>query len=757
MFEHRKLRSLSDYFVELNKRPDKGVYFYRINGYSDEINQFIKKYYEAARKTGVIIEGKIPNPDEKNLSYYSEMMGMDFQMSMGFITAGLAKWLPRMNTYQRQNVAASIYDSLDLMRRSGKTDNMLKNAYIKFMCWLYYKFERIVNRLGENDVPKILYEGNISNYELMLISILSNAGCDVVLLQYNGDSEYLKVDPDSFHSDKLLADGMTDFPSGFSLKRVREDIQNELNNERLYGIRPSLLNCTNAWIKGSGLDDIRQSIALRGSDANLFYNCFYRINGAWDKLTYANDLYQFALELKNSKRRVVIVNEEIAKPTPEEIAGIRRNNYSRQDQMIMDLASNIKYSANIELQRLINKAFVDVVLMEAAKGESLNKLTNKAVYLLCWLKRYMPLLFANWKAPDIACFIYLGGCRNDNEAAFMKLLARIPVDVLILCPNLNAKCCLTDSLLYELNYTETLVLNRYPEDNSQVQMGTVAYHAERELDTLIYQDSGMYRNMQYGKANVINLQTMYEEIKILWDQELKYRPGFATTDGIVSIPVIFAKVSGVKDGSLPLYWQSIRELITEDTVFIKKAPYIDHTAPNPMRSVSAEFFKNGKLQRTKIKNHPEYKYGIIREEVQDFMLDKLQAMIDRKLIKGIGQNGTEYSVIASVLNLPKEIIRLIQKFDFTKKNPKLIYVNTAETVISLEDSILTAFLNLIGFDIVFFVPTGYQSVEKYFNNTIMEEHQIGEYLYDLQVPDLKNLSLNSTRPTWRDKIFKRGN
>ena len=339
----------------------------------------------------------------------------------------------------------------------------------------------------------------------------------------------------------------------------------------------------------------------------------------------------------------------------------------------------------------------------------------------------------------------------------MKLLVRIPVDVLILCPNLNAKCCLTDSLLYELNYTETLVLNRYPEDNSQVQMGTVAYHAERELDTLIYQDSGMYRNMQYGKANVINLQTMYEEIKILWDQELKYRPGFATTDGIVSIPVIFAKVSGVKDGALPLYWQSIRELITEDTVFIKKAPYIDHTAPNPMRSVSAEFFKNGKLQRTKIKNHPEYKYGIIREEVQDFMLDKLQAMIDRKLIKGIGQNGTEYSVIASVLNLPKEIIRLIQKFDFTKKNPKLIYVNTAETVISLEDSILTAFLNLIGFDIVFFVPTGYQSVEKYFNNTIMEEHQIGEYLYDLQVPDLKNLSLNSTRPTWRDKIFKRGN
>ena len=143
--------------------------------------------------------------------------------------------------------------------------------------------------------------------------------------------------------------------------------------------------------------------------------------------------------------------------------------------------------------------------------------------------------------------------------------------------------------------------------------------------------------------------------------------------------------------------------------------------------------------------------------MQDFILDKLQIMIDQKLIRGIGENGTEYTVIAQVLNLPKDIVRQIQKFDFTKKNPKLIYINTTETIISLEDSILTAFLNLIGFDIVFFVPTGYQSIEKYFNTQLMEEHQIGEYMYDLQVPDLKKLSLNSARPSWRDKIFKRGN
>ncbi len=59
---------------------------------------------------------------------------------------------------------------------------MLKNAYIKFMCWLYYKFERIVNLLGQEKVPKILYEGSISNYELLLIS--STLSCRGVILYF---------------------------------------------------------------------------------------------------------------------------------------------------------------------------------------------------------------------------------------------------------------------------------------------------------------------------------------------------------------------------------------------------------------------------------------------------------------------------------------------------------------------------------------------------------------------------------------------
>ena len=756
MFTHNKIKNLNDFFVERDSRPDKGVYFYRINGYTEEIGQFIQRYYEAARLSGVIIEGRIPNPDEKNLAYYEEIMGLDFRMSPDFIAQSLRKWLPRMNDYQRGTVARSLFDTLSALRKTGKNDNMLKNAYIKFMCWLYYKFERIVNMLGESKIPKILYEGDISNYELLLVSVLSNAGCDVVLLQYGGDAKYRILDADNRQSDNLELPNMRAFPQDFNLKWIRAKIQEALNNERIYGVKPQILNCTNAWIEGKGFADFKKSTSVRGDDPRLFYNCFYRINGVEDKITYANELYQLQLELSNSQRRVVIVDECIPKPSMEEIGAVRRRNYVRQDEMLMDLSANIQYTANIELQRVMVKAFLDVLLVEAKEPDmNLNKLTNKAVYMLCWLKRYQKKLFANWKMPEVGCFIHMGPCKDENEALFLRILARMPVDVLILNPNLNAACCVKDTLLYELQFTEALPIKRYPQQSADLQMGTAAYHAERELDGLMYQDTGIYRNYQYDKAVSVTLQTMYEEIQILWKEELKFRPNFSTENGVVTLPVIFAKVSGVKDGMVPKYWSAVKGLMTEDSFLVKNVPYIDPAAVNPMKAHAVEFLKNGRIQRRRIKEHPNYPYSFLREEIQEHIFDKLQLLIESKLIKGTFENGTEYTIVATILNMPKDIVRLIQKFDFTKKNPKLIYVNTGEKMISLEDTILTAFLNLAGFDVIFFVPTGYQNIERFFNKRLMEEHQIGEYVYDLQVPNMALVSSN-TRPSWRDKLFRRG-
>lgn len=754
MLKQGKIEQLHDYFTDLGQRKDKGVYFYRLNGYNQKIEAFLQAYSEAARQNGVIIEGKLQNPDNHQLAYYSEMMGMDFQLSPGFLLDRLKKWLPRMNLTQRQNVANAIYDTLFALKKAGKNDNMLKNAYIKFMCWLYYRFERIMNHLGEEKLPKILYAGNISLYELLMMQVLSGAGCDIVLLQCAGDAEYRKIDADSSKSCVFFMPGMAAFPADFSLKQLWARAQTACEMQKLCGEVSQHQNCTSAWMTGKPLEDVQTAPANRGNDPHLFYNCFVRLVGVEDRLTYLSTLYQLQLTLRQSRRRVVIANNTLPPPSVEEINAMRRGNVQNLTDLLA-LSGNIRGMDNPELQSIARKAFIDLMQECYQENANLNRLTGKAVYLLCWLRRFQNALFAGWHMPEISCFLFLNGAQKDNDALFCRFLARLPVDVLIFSPDKQQKCCLQDRFLYETTEAESMTVEKYPEENTGLRAETAAYQAERDLDTILYQDTGMFRSQQYQQANAISLQTMYEEIQILWEQELRYRPNFSVVQNTVNMPVIFAKVSGVKDSNLPQYWRSIKKLLTPDTTLVQTVPQITAVSPNLIKPFATEFYRGRRLQKEHIKQHKAYPYGVLREPMQNHLLDKLEQLIEQRYIKGTFENGTEYTIVSTALNLDRKLLRLIQKFDFTKQNPKLVYIVTGEKMLSLEDTITAAFLNLVGFDIVFFVPTGYQSIEKYMQKCLFDEHQIGEYLYDLQVPDFDTLS-DGARPSWREKLFGRG-
>ncbi len=758
---HIPLGKFDDFFKPLSSRPSKGCYFCRINGCNEEVIGFIKQYDTKARQRGVVIEGRLPNPDIKNLSYYSEIMGEDFRLDKLFISSALRKWLPRVDFNRNQQISSAIYNMLSDLQRKGKNENMLKNAYIKFMCWLYYKFERMLSYLGSDEPPKILYDGDVSSYELMMLRILSTAGTDIVMVQCHGDAAYLQQDPRSEYSEELRISGMQPFPADFSLQKLRQEKAQEAAVQRIYGPEPSIKACTNAWVQGRGFDDLKTPITSRGNDSKFFYNCFFRMNGVHDKVSYTSDLYRYQLDVKNSGRKIVIVDEVIPQPTFEEINKIRKGNYARVEQLIPDMASNISFPQNIELQKLMSKVFTDLMLeISKEPGNNMSRLTNRAVYLLCWLKRYSPVLFEGWKMPEVACYIYLGGCRNENEALFIRMLARLPVDVLILIPDKNKKGAVEDSLLLDFNYDDSLQLSKYPQDSAELRVGTVAYHAERELDKIMYDDdSGIYRTQQYGRADPIVLRTMYEEIDILWKEELKYRPNFGVSNGVVTIPVIFSKICGVKDNNVENYWISVKRLFTSDSLVFDHFPIIPQGMSNPVRSVATEFFKNGRLQRDVIKQHRLYNYGVLREEAQQHILDKLQILINERFIKGTFENGTEYTIVSTILSLDTTVVRLIQKFDFTKVNPKVICLSLNENSMSLEDTIFLTFLSLVGFDVAIFVPTGYQTVERWFNSgkERFDVHQIGDYVYDLRVPNFSRVSDKfPTKKSWRDKFFKKG-
>ena len=749
MLLHQKIKGLEDFFKRQNERKPKGVYFYRINSYDETILEFIRKYYDLAKREGAIIDKNIENPTADNIAYFNEIIGDKYVHGPGFMAEALKKWLPRIKDYQRASIADGIYDTLEVLRRQGKNIDILKNNFIRIMCWLYYNFYNIMERLGNDDVPKIIFWGNVNFSELSTLKILSNAGADIILVQPGGDSKYMTIDPKSEYSIDLGM-GSESFPAGFDLQWLLKQHEEDKSKRLLYSNKANAKANTNTWLSGDLFEDLKNT--RRGENTSFFYNMFARINGCDNRNTYVNNLYLLYQDLKKANRSIKVINNKITNPSVDEISKIKRGNYANENQLIMDLKKNINLKSNTFID-VARDAFVDTMI-ETGKlmNMDLNKMMNKGIYILCWFQRYIPDLLGNTDIHSPApILIYFGNVETDTESLFLNMAAKLPIDVIIFNPEKKGDK-LTGERLYEVNFEETLKVNEYPTDGNNLSMGTMAYNAERDLDTMMYSDTGMYRDMQFSKANIIKLSTTYEEIKIYWKQEARFRPNFSTVDDIVNIPVMFAKISGVANSDTDTYFQNIKDLLTDTTLIYKNENIYDRNCT--VAAGVPSFFKNGRLDREGIKHSQIYKYDYLRAETQDYILDKLSELLRRKTIAGTGQNGTEYKIITIVLDLPKEILRFIQSFDFTKCPPKLIIVNTTETVISLEDSIIVAFLNLIGFDIVFFIPTGYDNVNKYFNNQIMEEHIIGNYLYDIAIPDFNRLrSVKEKKKSFFSRLF----
>lgn len=749
MLLHQKIKGLEDFFKRQNERKPKGVYFYRINSYDETILEFIRKYYDLAKREGAIIDKNIENPTADNIAYFNEIIGDKYVHGPGFMAEALKKWLPRIKDYQRASIADGIYDTLEVLRRQGKNIDILKNNFIRIMCWLYYNFYNIMEKLGNDDVPKIIFWGNVNFSELSTLKILSNAGADIILVQPGGDSKYMIIDPKSEYSIDLGM-GSESFPAGFDLQWLLKQHEEDKSKRLLYSNKANAKANTNTWLSGDLFEDLKNT--RRGENTSFFYNMFARINGCDNRNTYVNNLYLLYHDLKKANRSIKVINNKITNPSVDEISKIKRGNYANENQLIMDLKKNINLKSNTFID-VARDAFVDTMI-ETGKlmNMDLNKMMNKGIYILCWFQRYIPDLLGNTDIHSPApILIYFGNVETDTESLFLNMAAKLPIDVIIFNPEKKGDK-LTGERLYEVHFEETLKVNEFPTDGNNLSMGTMAYNAERDLDTMMYSDTGMYRDMQFSKANIIKLSTTYEEINIYWKQEARFRPNFSTVDDIVNIPVMFAKISGVANSDTDTYFKNIKDLLTDTTLIYKNENIYDRNCT--VAAGVPSFFKNGRLDREGIKHSQIYKYDYLRAETQDYILDKLSELLRRKTIAGTGQNGTEYKIITIVLDLPKEILRFIQSFDFTKCPPKLIIVNTTETVISLEDSIIVAFLNLIGFDIVFFIPTGYDNVNKYFNNQIMEEHIIGNYLYDIAIPDFNRLrSVKEKKKSFFSRLF----
>lgn len=775
MLKRLQLNQFEDFWAPLAARPEPGAYFCRVAGYSPALEKFLQQALEKRAQLPMRLTGKLQNPDGSQLAYLRETLGEGFACDPAFFDAQLKKWLPRLSDTQRQTLSASIHRTLLALRAQGKNDNMLRNAYLKFLCWMYYRFEQLLHRLGQDPLPRILYDGQLSAHELQLFCVLADAGCDILLIQTDGGAAYQKIDPQGHETALCGFAGDAPFPAGFSLEArlkayrpqppaqparpaaprasrpvslahpsrpaqpVRRPAAPAPQSQGTPSRTPAELFpaapviAVNTWLTGDLMADSLKDPAARGPEKQYIYTMFARILGVSDRSSYARDLFLWRKKLEDTGRHVTVL-EGLPIPTPGETAKVGACAPQSASQVIAALLPMLQPTANAKLDAAAGRAFVELLTEMERAGESPMRIKNRAIYLICWFNRYFRTLFEGYTSGKLPVLLYFGICRTAFEALFLRFLARLPLDVIEVYPEHASDCRLADKLLFDRIYEQTLHLDRFPQSADAASYSTAAFHAEQELNDTLYQDSGLYRAHQYQKATAVALQTMCEEICILWDKEALLRPGFEVVDDTVLVPVLTAKVSGVKGGDVSAYWSQVKRLGGEDTLFITRLPYLKSGGDSRLDPV--QFIKNRKIQRAALQNSPAYPYGLLRPEVQDFLLDKAQALLDSGRIRGTFSQGMEYKILSTAMNLPKDVVRVLQKTDFTKNVPKIAVVATGEAQGSLEDAIFLALMHLCCFDVVLFVPTGYQIVEKYYAAPLFTEHQAGEYLYDLQPPYL---------------------
>lgn len=759
---------LEDCLLPLSRRTPPSPRFFRVIGYDQQgkILNDLNKIGALARDGGAYLQNGLANPVEPEIQRFFREVGEQFTLTAALVARHLTVWLGQLRPAQRTTLDAAMTEILDILKRQGANDNICRNAYIKFMCWLRGPLGGILKGLGQDTPPKVLYEGEIGRYELLFLQLLYRSGCDVVYVNYCSEDSYTKAARGGTYGHPIYGEVRTPPAVPLSCEAAPAKVHNTASPVRpvparqpdasslvpppWQGVEEVVL--VNRWMGGASFwDAVFLPCAQRetGKFCSLFSACF----GGNDRAEYRNQLYHLKRTLDASPKKGLLMEGKIPAPTNNEAAPFRSlDKRLPRPLLIRTLAEKIVPSCGKVPVLLAQRAF-SLVMEQYAEKDAVRFL-NYGVRLACWLKRYVELFFEQYRSEHEPALVYYGPA-TEAEISLLWALAHAGVDVLYFSPALLGQEPFEKHFLphdwQTTVYEQDLPMEPFPQREERVRASTTAYNASRELDQLLYSDTGMFRDRQFTRSQPVTLKTTYDEVGQLWREEAQYRPSFRTEDGIVYVPNLFSKISGVDKGDQKLYWDRIREMVTEDTYLVTTVPFLHVNGPSFSTPQARSFIHDGRLDPNALKSSRFYRYDYLPDDTQDYILEKIQALIDYDLIVNGGPD-VAASMLSVLMNLDKELLRLLQNFDFTKSIPKFLVVDVTEKVFTLEECILLAFLNLVGFDIAIFTPTGYRNVEKYLHPDSFDTLVVGEFAFDLTIPDLRTKRAASSGG-WLGRLF----
>ena len=702
--------------------------FTRYVGYdsSDSFRGFLIQQFAASQKGGLFFKEKLPMATTSEITAAAAYTAASFDKAED-LQKSIEMWL------NAANVPCSGAALAEIMAKAVEDCGAnKKNTYFVLLCWL-------IKYLGIRP-SCVLYIGAPSLRELYFLLMMQAAGVKVTLVSYGLDSDFEKL---AFKDRITVKSGGESAPIQIDFSKVDLSLEAKLaemreEEEQASGL-VKRLSTTAAGIFEDYLRDRKTRVIQDGGvyveDGEIPVYCAALV-GFDDDVVYTNMLVKFKESFAGQKKQLIFIEKTLSNPNADEVKALGAVSRTSTEAMIDGLALSINLTGDRTRTALARNALREVLSGIDTSNQTV--VLNYANKLITWLYRCTQARKYSVRYEDIPVVLYYGDI-SQSEVYFLNFMSRCGFDVIYISPNLNnAELVISKNLdgrmqLFKL--PQSRESGEYPAKAVKMKVATIAYSAERELDTKLYGgDTGIYRNFQFPNSQSVTLKTTFEEIDILWKEDARFRQGFSTAGNLVSVPNIFAKISGVEDENLDKYWDDVRRKLTPETILIEKKP--NGNDPQPDLSVYRQFYRNGEIDAEKLKNSPINKYSFLPDRIQDMLFYKLQEACASGFLKLSGDD-LMCAVIHYGMSFGRNFLQVIQRFDFTRKIPKLIYIDAIEDTFTLQECIWIVLCNLIGFDVLIYTPSGYKNLETYVKNDAFEEHIMNRFMYNVEVPKFK--------------------
>lgn len=394
------------------------------------------------------------------------------------------------------------------------------------------------------------------------------------------------------------------------------------------------------------------------------------------------------------------------------------------------------------IHRKIREAMIETFeLFSKQEKDGLNnhELRRVLVDIIKWsINHLKPVLETADPQTKIGRFLWYGDVKKSHQY-FIYYLMKLGCDVVMFHP--EGKAVLSELLtdpIFSHHYQTTQKAEPFPKEK-RTRITTVAYRASREIENILNQEgSGLYKPWQlrdYTPSSV-TLKTTYDELFILCKEMAMIRPNFGVGNGQVKIPSVFSKIQGVSKNRKE-YWERLHDLTElENCLFIQRLPFTLPFTSDYRFHYRNALDQDGLLSPEKMMHAHYWPYSFLPTGLQNGIATAIRRICEKPGLMPLPMESMEAVktyLFTQTMYVPKSIIQMLEKFDYSQYVPKLIIYNNGQTgMFSRSDAALVLLLNQFGIDIVIYNPPGHNDIENYLDVNLFDTHWLDEVVFNLE-------------------------